>query len=344
MGERRKLQGEIDRVLKRVSDGVDTFEDIWEKVQNSSSQNQKEKHEQELKKEIKKLQRLRDQIKTWLTSNDIKDKSALIEARRKIENLMERFKIVERETKTKAYSKEGLGALQKLDPQQKEKDNAIMWITQGIEALNLQTDTAEAESESIMAISKKKRDDKERAARLETLQNRIDRNKYHISSLEKILRLVDNDAIDLKQVQNLKDDVDYYIESNQDIDFAENDGMYDDICFDDVPVIVRNTDEHQHNRLGSESEDPAIRPAPVNHNVAGSIVTSINNSKASTTRQAIRAGSHSFGNDGVFTGRISHAVTLLCLIDGLSNGCLYTFDNCFTCCFDLTPSDYSKVK
>ncbi|CAG2057829.1 unnamed protein product, partial [Timema podura] len=29
---------------------------------------------------------------------------------------MERFKVVERETKTKAYSKEGLGAAQKLDP------------------------------------------------------------------------------------------------------------------------------------------------------------------------------------------------------------------------------------
>ena len=42
---------------------------------------------------------------------------------------MERFKIVERETKTKAYSKEGLGAAAKLDPQQKEKDEITTWIS-----------------------------------------------------------------------------------------------------------------------------------------------------------------------------------------------------------------------
>ena len=41
---------------------------------------------------------------------------------------MERFKVVERETKTKAYSKEGLGAGQKLDPQEKEKEDCTQWI------------------------------------------------------------------------------------------------------------------------------------------------------------------------------------------------------------------------
>lgn len=42
---------------------------------------------------------------------------------------MEKFKIVERETKTKAYSKEGLGAGQKLDPLEKEKEECTQWIT-----------------------------------------------------------------------------------------------------------------------------------------------------------------------------------------------------------------------
>lgn len=51
---------------------------------------------------------------------------------------MERFKVVERETKTKAYSKEGLGAAQKLDPAQKEKDEVTSWLANSIDALNLQ--------------------------------------------------------------------------------------------------------------------------------------------------------------------------------------------------------------
>lgn len=45
---------------------------------------------------------------------------------------MERFKVVERETKTKAYSKEGLGAAQKLDPAQKERDEITAWLTVNI--------------------------------------------------------------------------------------------------------------------------------------------------------------------------------------------------------------------
>ena len=41
---------------------------------------------------------------------------------------MERFKVVERETKTKAYSKEGLGAAQKMDPAQKEREDITQWL------------------------------------------------------------------------------------------------------------------------------------------------------------------------------------------------------------------------
>ena len=38
---------------------------------------------------------------------------------------MERFKIIEREAKIKAYSKEGLGITGKVDPKEKEKENPI---------------------------------------------------------------------------------------------------------------------------------------------------------------------------------------------------------------------------
>lgn len=80
--------GEIDRCLKKVTEGVDTFEDIWQKVHNATNSNQKEKYEADLKKEIKKLQRLRDQIKSWIASAEIKDKSSLLENRRLIETVL----------------------------------------------------------------------------------------------------------------------------------------------------------------------------------------------------------------------------------------------------------------
>lgn len=64
-----------------------TSHQIFEKIQASSNQTQKEKLESDLKTQIKKLQRLRDQIKTWMTSNDIKDKQPLVDHRKLIETV-----------------------------------------------------------------------------------------------------------------------------------------------------------------------------------------------------------------------------------------------------------------
>lgn len=66
---------------------METFEDIWQKVHNATNSNQKEKYEADLKKEIKKLQRLRDQIKSWIASAEIKDKSVLMDNRKLIETV-----------------------------------------------------------------------------------------------------------------------------------------------------------------------------------------------------------------------------------------------------------------
>ncbi|KAL2944277.1 CCR4-NOT transcription complex subunit 3 [Bienertia sinuspersici] len=111
-----KLEGEIDRALKEVQERVDVFDSIWNKAYDADDANQKEKFEADLKKEIEKLQRYRDQIKTWIQSSEIKDKKvsasyeqALVDAQKLIEREMGRFEICEEETKTKAFTKEGLG-------------------------------------------------------------------------------------------------------------------------------------------------------------------------------------------------------------------------------------------
>lgn len=234
MAATRKLQGEIDRCLKKVSEGVETFEDIWQKVHNATNSNQKEKYEADLKKEIKKLQRLRDQIKSWIASGEIKDKSTLLDYRKLIETQMERFKVVERETKTKAYSKEGLGAAQKLDPAQKEREEIANWLVSSIDALNLQIDLFESEIELLLA-GKKKRLDKDKQDRMEELKSKLEKHRFHIRKLETLLRMLDNMSVEVNQIRRIKDDVEYYIESSQDPDFEENEYIYDDIIgLDDV--------------------------------------------------------------------------------------------------------------
>ncbi|XP_072536002.1 CCR4-NOT transcription complex subunit 3a isoform X3 [Salminus brasiliensis] len=250
MADKRKLQGEIDRCLKKVAEGVEQFEDIWQKLHNAANANQKEKYEADLKKEIKKLQQ------------------------------MERFKVVERETKTKAYSKEGLGLAQKVDPAQKEKEETEQWLTvtcfnpftpptknghicevekytlflvslfylqNTIDTLNMQVDQFESEVESLSVQTRKKKGDKEKQDRIEELKRLIERHRYHIRMLETILRMLDNDSVQVEAIHKIKDDVEYYIDSSQDPDFEENEFIYDDLDLEDIPPSLMATSPQGHN-------------------------------------------------------------------------------------------------
>ena len=51
---------------------------------------------------------------------------------------MERFKDIERETKTKAFSKEGLSSSAKLDPAEKERYETTQWLNGCLDTLNIQ--------------------------------------------------------------------------------------------------------------------------------------------------------------------------------------------------------------
>ena len=88
-------------------------------------------------------------MKQWAGSNDVKDKNPLLEARRTIEREMERFKVVEKETKTKAFSKEGLArAASSKDPKEKAREDARDWLNRATDGLNEQTEAFEAEARS----------------------------------------------------------------------------------------------------------------------------------------------------------------------------------------------------
>uniref|UniRef100_A0A8C4TAY8 CCR4-NOT transcription complex subunit 3 n=1 Tax=Erpetoichthys calabaricus TaxID=27687 RepID=A0A8C4TAY8_ERPCA len=247
-----KKKCEIDRCLKKVAEGVEQFEDIWQKLYNAANANQKEKYEADLKKEIKKLQRLRDQIKTWVASNEIKDKRQLVENRKLIETQMERFKIVERETKTKAYSKEGLGLAQKVDPAQKEKEEVGQWLANTIDTLNMQVDQFESEVESLSVQTRKKKGDKDKQDRIEELKRFIEKHRYHIRMLETILRMLDNDSIQVDSIRKIKDDVEYYADSSQDPDFEENEFLYDDLDLEDIPQPLVATSPPGHSHMEDE--------------------------------------------------------------------------------------------
>jgi len=126
---------------------------------------------------------------------------------------MERFKVCEKETKTKAFSKEGLAQERKKDPEELARDAAREWLESCVEQIEQQKETVEAEIEVINAGKKKKGSD----GREDELQEIMARHEFHTTNLEQLLRLLDNESISPTDVDEIKDGVEYYIDSNMDV-------------------------------------------------------------------------------------------------------------------------------
>uniref|UniRef100_A0A1I8ENS2 Not1 domain-containing protein n=1 Tax=Wuchereria bancrofti TaxID=6293 RepID=A0A1I8ENS2_WUCBA len=286
MAEKRKLLNEIDKCFKKVEEGVELFEETMAKMQEANSDNQREKFQDDLKKEIKKLQRLRDQIKGWQNSSDIKDKDKLTSYRKLIEQRMEQFKDIERENKTKPHSKQGLSAEEKLDPREKEKTETVEWLQCQIRYLEDEADKTESQIESLSTADqtrkKGKRDDpkkgeKEKLKRLDDLRKHLERIRFHVSKLEICMRLVNNETLESKRVMDaLKEPFEMYIESldpeseNDPESFdPETTGVYDELDLQSYTPQLGgaifgsvDSDEKMENNIDGRVS-PASSPAPV---------------------------------------------------------------------------------
>ena len=240
-----------------IAEGIAVFESIYEKLDSSENRTQTEKIELDLKKEIKKLQRYRDNIKTWAASNEIKDKKPLMDHRRAIEVQMERFKAVEREVKTKQFSKEGLNNAAKTDPKEREKHEMSRWLSEMVDELERQIEQAETEAESTSLQAKKGKANTAKAERLAELEARMDRHRWHTRKLEQALRALENGDIDTERIGAIKEDVQYYVESNQDPDFAEDEAIYDDLNLGEDAASDDDNDD------GADAPAPAPVPATV---------------------------------------------------------------------------------
>jgi len=142
---------------------------------------------------------------------------------------MEKFKAVEKEMKTKAYSKEGLSAAAKLDPKEKEKVEACQFLSSMVEELERQVETMEAEEEALHATVKKGKKDPTKADRLAEISKFTERHKWHQGKLELTLRSLENGNVEPEQVSQLEESIKYYVEENQLVEFMEDDTLYDDL-------------------------------------------------------------------------------------------------------------------
>ncbi|KAF7557197.1 hypothetical protein G7046_g6112 [Stylonectria norvegica] len=257
----RKLQQEVDKCFKKVAEGVTEFEAIYEKIEQSNNPAQKEKLEDNLKREIKKLQRLRDQIKTWAASNDIKDKAPLLDHRKLIETQMEKFKAVEKAMKTKAYSRVGLSAQAKLDPKEQAKVEAGDFLGTMVDELELQIEALEAEGESIQATMKKGKNNTAKADRIAEIERVIERHKWHQGKMELIRRSLENGGVEADQVNELEESIRYYVSDGLNEDFMEDDEMYNELDLeDDEGVFGMGLDNEKGSSQDTQSVQDDLLP------------------------------------------------------------------------------------
>lgn len=141
---------------------------------------------------------------------------------------MEKFKAVEKEMKTKAYSKEGLSLGPKLDPKDREKNEVIDFLCNMNEELERQVETIEAEVETLQAGMKKGKKDNAKAERIHELEETAERHKWHQNKLDLLQRALENGNVEPEQVKEVEEGIKYYVDSNQDPDFIEDDSIYDD--------------------------------------------------------------------------------------------------------------------
>jgi CCR4-NOT transcription complex subunit 3 len=145
-----------------------------------------------------------------------------------IEVKMEEFKVCEKETKTKAFSKEGLAREERLNPREVEKEEKRLFILSVVERIEGVVESLEADVEK-MSNTKAKGKQKELvtisfslplwlashpllSSQMDKLEARIATNRWHITNLELIHRLLDNDSLEPSKLDAIKEDLEYYLE------------------------------------------------------------------------------------------------------------------------------------
>lgn len=260
----RKLQQEIDRVFKKINEGLEIFDTYYERHENcTNNPSQKDKLESDLKREVKKLQRLREQIKSWQSSPEIKDKDSLLDYRRSVEIAMEKYKAVEKASKEKAYSNISLKKSDMLDPEERERRDVSDYLSNTIDELERQYDGLQLEVDRLILLNKKKKTalpaNEEKKDQLKALQARY---RWHQQQMELALRLLANEELDPESVKDVQDDINYFVEANSEPDFIEDETIYEALDLQSNEAIAHEVAQYfasQQAEDNADEEDSAAR-------------------------------------------------------------------------------------
>lgn len=226
-----------------------------------------------MKKEIKKLQKFRDQIKTWQGNDSLEATIAslkLHEHRRLVEEAMECYKEVEKNSKMKSYSNQSimLAAMdngeQGLTP---EVEEALEFLEGILESLGEQNEALDEEYEKLSQKKIRKSNMlaiEERKQEIDTFKSK---NEFHIDSIEQVMRFLREGKVDVGLIWAVQDDLTFYVESNQEPDFVDDETVYDEIIKEakdnsakNIVVSNGHDDTVDTSLLSSQEEHESVEP------------------------------------------------------------------------------------
>jgi CCR4-NOT transcription complex subunit 3 len=249
MSKSRQIQQEVDKKLSLVEEGCSTFNQLLRKIQTAATQTQKERFESDLKKELKKLQRIRDSLRS-LESQDSRNKSRIVEAKRKIEELMELHKQAERESKIRTYSKDGLLTPPKVDQLEEEKQEMREMIRATQNSFQDKINVKETEL------------DRTRNNRLkqEEINKHLRALNYHFEKLEYALRSIENDSASFDLIWMVREKLEEYLKNDEDSSLeAEIEQVYKEMNLpnknlNNFPALNEEETESQKKIAGKKTE------------------------------------------------------------------------------------------
>ena len=159
---------------------------------------------------------------------------------------METFKAVEKEMKTKAFSKEGLSQSIKQDPKERERGELCDFLTDQLDEINrILIEELEPESNTLQVALKKKQKDNSKADRLSELEQYTETYKWHESRLQLLLRSLQNANVDNDAVVAIRGEIEEVVRDGREPDFDADayEGIYDDCNLDNEEAQFGLTNE-----------------------------------------------------------------------------------------------------
>ena len=104
----------------------------------------------------------------------------------------------------------------------------------------------------------------------------VEKHRDHIQKLETLLRMLDNDQVQVQAIKDIQEEIDNYIENSQEPDFVENEYIYEDI--EGLEEMLLDVSDEVTNHDSDDDNDMFQLGAPEHNSVDASETASSNNS------------------------------------------------------------------